>query len=104
MALLPFEYTDKPVIPLEGSGYERQRTFQEGTRLNLGTRSLNEANYRAKLNKTYYRLFAFWDKTEKLDTVVPTHRLIKKTDKIPKSEIERAEKTKKYINHKTKRK
>lgn len=56
--------------------------------------------FRTKFNKTYYRLFAFWDKTDKTDTVViSTHGLIKKTDKIPKSEIERAEKLReKYFN------
>jgi phage-related protein len=50
-------------------------------------------------------LFAFWDKMDKNDTVViSTHGLIKKTDKIPKSEIERAEKLReKYFNHKNKR-
>ena len=56
--------------------------------------------FRTKFNKTYYRLFSFWDKTDKIDTVViSTHGLVKKTDKIPKSEIERAEKLrKKYFN------
>jgi len=49
--------------------------------------------FRTKYNKSYYRLFAFWDKTDKSDTIViSTHGLIKKTDKIPKSEIEHAEK------------
>ena len=44
--------------------------------------------FRTKYNKTHYRLFAFWDKTDKEVTVViSTHGLIKKTDKIPKSEI-----------------
>jgi len=48
--------------------------------------------FRTKYNKIYYRLFAFWDKTDKKNTVViSTHGLIKKTDKIPKEEIERAE-------------
>lgn len=61
--------------------------------------------FRTKFNKTYYRLFAFWDKTDKSDTVViSTHGLIKKTDKIPKSEIERAEKSReKYFNDKNKK-
>jgi len=56
--------------------------------------------FRTKYNKTYYRLFAFWDKRYKNDTVViSSHGLIKKTDKIPKSEIERAEKSRmKYLN------
>lgn len=48
--------------------------------------------FRTLFNKTYYRLFAFWDKTNKEDTIViSTHGLIKKTDKILKSEIEKAD-------------
>ena len=59
--------------------------------------------FRTKFNKTYYRLFAFWDKTDKIDIVViSTHGFIKKVDKIPKSEIDRAEKLRtKYFNEKT---
>ncbi len=59
--------------------------------------------FRTKYNKTYYRLLAFWDKTDKSDTVViSTHGLIKKTDKIPKNEIERAENLRKtYFNNKS---
>ena len=62
--------------------------------------------FRTKFSKIYYRLFAFWDKTDKIDTVViSTHGLIKKTDKVPKNEIERAEKLrKKYFNEKTSKK
>ena len=62
--------------------------------------------FRTKCNKTYYRLFAFWDKTDKTDTVViSTHGLIKKTDKTPKTEIERAEKIReKYFNDKKQKK
>ena len=62
--------------------------------------------FRTKFNKTYYRLFAFWDKTDKIDTVViSTHGLIKKVDKIPKSEIDRAEKLRtKYFNEKISKK
>lgn len=53
-------------------------------------------------NKTYYRLFAFWDKTDKENTIViSTHGLIKKTDKTPKNEIEKAERLRqKYFNKK----
>lgn len=47
--------------------------------------------FRTKYNKTYYRILAFWDKTEKTETlVVATHGMIKKTDKVPKKEIEKA--------------
>lgn len=62
--------------------------------------------FRTKYNKAYYRLFAFWDKSGKNDTVViSTHGLIKKTDKIPKSEIEKSERLReKYFNEKNKKK
>jgi len=47
--------------------------------------------FRTKYNKTYYRLLSFWDKTNATETlVVATHGIIKKTDKIPKAEIEKA--------------
>ena len=48
--------------------------------------------FRTLYNKTYFRLFAFWDKTNNEDTVViSTHGLIKKTDKTPGGEFDRAE-------------
>ena len=48
--------------------------------------------FRTLFNKTHYRIFAFWDKTEKTQTVVlATHGMIKKTDKTPEKEIEKAE-------------
>ena len=48
--------------------------------------------FRTLYNKTYYRLFAFWDKFDKAETIViSTHGIIKKTDKTPKNEIEKAE-------------
>lgn len=47
--------------------------------------------FRSKYKKTYYRLLSFWDKTEKSNTlVVATHGIIKKTEKTPKAEIEKA--------------
>ena len=48
--------------------------------------------FRTLNNKSYCRLFAFWDKSEKDETIViSTHGIIKKTGKTPKSEIEKAE-------------
>jgi phage-related protein len=48
--------------------------------------------FRKLFNKTHYRLFAFWDKTGKDETVViTTHGIVKKTDKTPPGEIEKAE-------------
>jgi len=48
--------------------------------------------FRTLYVKTHYRLFAFWDKTGNYETVViSTHGIIKKTDKTPSAEIEKAE-------------
>ena len=48
--------------------------------------------FRTLYNKTHYRLFAFWDKIDKIDTIViSTHGLIKKTDKTPTGDIIKAE-------------
>ena len=48
--------------------------------------------FRTLYNKKHFRLFAFWDKTDKTETLVlATHGIIKKTGKISKKEIEKAE-------------
>ena len=48
--------------------------------------------FRTLFNKTHYRIFAFWDKENKQETLVlTTHGIIKKTDKTPEKEIEKAE-------------
>ena len=58
--------------------------------------------FRTKYNRKLYRLLAFWDKTGKEETLVlATHGFVKKTQKVPKSEIERAESIRKeYFNEK----
>ncbi|MBK7220028.1 MAG: type II toxin-antitoxin system RelE/ParE family toxin [Saprospiraceae bacterium] len=45
--------------------------------------------FRTLYNKIAYRLFAFWDETEK-SMIVATHGIVKKTDKTPKKESEKA--------------
>ena len=56
--------------------------------------------FRTLFKQTQYRLFAFWDKTDKDDTlVISTHGIEKKTQKTPKREIEKAENLRKqYFN------
>ncbi len=62
--------------------------------------------FRTLYNKTYYRLFSFWDKEDKQKTLVlATHGIIKKTGKTPEKEMEKAEKIRlKYFELKNKRK
>ena len=61
---------------------------------------------RTLFNKTHYRIFAFWDKEDKEHTLVlTTHGIIKKTDKTPEKEIEKAEQIRlKYFEFKNKSK
>lgn len=48
--------------------------------------------FRTFYKRTKYRLFAFWDKTNKNKTlVISTHGIEKKTSKTPKKEIIKAE-------------
>lgn len=46
--------------------------------------------FRTLYNGTAYRLFAFWD-TEQETLVIATHGIIKKTQKTPAKEIDKAE-------------
>lgn len=62
--------------------------------------------FRTLFNKTHYRIFAFWDKENNQQTLVlTTHGIIKKTDKTPEKEIEKAEQIRlKYFELKNKNK
>ncbi len=58
--------------------------------------------FRIKFARQHIRLLAFWDKNEDKKTlVIVTHGFIKKTDKVPDNEIDRAIKLRnKYFNRK----
>ena len=58
--------------------------------------------FRTFYNKTQYRLFAFWDKTDNSNVlVIATHGITKKTKKTPKKEIVKALKImRKYFEEK----
>lgn len=45
--------------------------------------------FKTLYNKIAYRLFAFWDETEN-SLIIATHGIIKKTNKTPKREINKA--------------
>ena len=62
--------------------------------------------FRTLFNKTYYRIFAFWDKENSKETLVlATHGIIKKSDKTTEKEIEKAEQIRlKYYEQKNKQK
>ena len=58
--------------------------------------------FRTRFKNKQFRLFAFWDKDSDRQTlVISTHGFIKKTQKTPKKEIERAEQLRKdYFENK----
>lgn len=52
--------------------------------------------FRTKYNGKQYRVFAFWDSEESLETlVISTHGIVKKTGKVPKEALEKAEQVRK---------
>ena len=55
---------------------------------------------RARLGSNIYRIFAFWDRAK----IILTHGLIKKTQKTPMNEIERAEASRRDYFERTGRK
>lgn len=61
--------------------------------------------FRTKFSGLQIRLLAFWDKTDNKETlVIATHGFIKKVDKVPSKEIERAVRLKdNYFNNKLKK-
>lgn len=60
--------------------------------------------FRILYNNKSYRLFSFWDKGDKREVlVIATHGIVKKTQKTPIKEIEKAEAIRKqYFNEKSK--
>lgn len=47
--------------------------------------------FRTRYRRLQYRLLSFWDKQDKTETlVVATHGFVKKTDKIPLNQIDKA--------------
>lgn len=61
--------------------------------------------FRTKYAGLQIRLLAFWDKTDNKATLVfATHGFVKKVDKVPSNEIERAVRIRdKYFNNKLKK-
>lgn len=61
--------------------------------------------FRTKFAGLQIRLLAFWDKTDNKETfVIATHGFIKKVDKVPANEIDRAVRLReKYFNNKQKK-
>ena len=89
----------------------RKKIFQN---LNRAKQSLDPAlfkkltneiwEFRTRYNGIQYRLLAFWDKEDEVETIVfATHGFKKKTDKVAKKEIQKADKIRiEYFKNKNK--
>ena len=91
---LPFpkKYKRKNILKVEGGEIDKE-LFKK-----LGNSEIGE--FRTLFNGVCYRLFAFWD-TETETLVVAIHGIVKKTQKTPQKEIEKAEAIRKeYFSNK----
>jgi len=61
--------------------------------------------FRTKYSTKQYRIFAFWDKTDNNNTlVIATHGVVKKSNKVSKSETEKTKQIRKeYFEYKDKK-
>jgi phage-related protein len=68
----------------------------------LDSKTIKKIFYNIDLAELQIRLLAFWDKTDKKETlVIATHGFIKKVDKVPAHDITRAVRLRdKYFNNK----
>lgn len=106
-AILQLVMNDKPNFSIEylDEAVEFLRSVDVAARTNdpKKFKKLENSNiweFRAEVNKLQYRLFAFWDTTRNA-IVIATHGIIKKTQKTPKKEIDKAERIRtQYLSEK----
>ena len=81
-------------------GYIKKKSIAWGLNPRLLKKYIWE--FRTRYNGLQIRLLAFWDKTDGVETLVlATHGFIKKVDKVPSNEIDRAVKIRaKYFESK----
>ena len=104
------------ILSEEADSFVRQQPFKAQQKIAYNIRKLQSGlmekeifkklenseiwEFRTLYNGIAYRLFAFWD-TETEALVVATHGIVKKTQKTPQKEIEKAERIRQeYFNNK----
>ena len=92
------EFLDNVEIPVRKKFFTsirktKERIFGDWFQKMKSTHEIFE--FRVDNNGKFYRLFAFWDtRGSKQTLIVCTHGLIKKSNKTPKSDIEKAKEIK----------
>lgn len=100
-----FEFVQKQDLKVRNKIFQNIRRAEQNSDPKFFKKLNNEIwEFRTLYSGIQYRLLAFWDKEDKTETLVfATHGIIKKTSKVDKKEIEKAEKIRMgYIKNKKK--
>jgi len=88
-----FEFIEKQDLRVRKKIFQNIRRAEQYTDPKFFKKLTNEIwEFRTLYSGIQYRLLAFWDKEDRTETLVfATHGIIKKTSKVDKKEIEKAE-------------
>lgn len=89
-----FEFVQKQDLKVRKKIFQNIRRVEQHSDPKFFKKLTNEIReFRTLYSGIQYRLLAFWDKEDKSETLVfATHGIVKKTSKIDKKEIDKAEK------------
>ncbi len=100
-----FEFIQKQDLKVRNKIFQNIRRAEQSSDLKFFKKLNSEIwEFRVLYSGIQYRLLAFWDKEDKKKTLVfATHGIIKKTSKVDKKEIEKADKIRmNYLKNKNK--
>ena len=89
-----FEFVQKQDLKVRKKIFQNIRRAEQHSDPKFFKKLTNEIwEFRTLYSGIQYRLLAFWDKEDKQETLVfATHGIIKKTSKVDKKEIDKADK------------
>jgi len=100
-----FDFVQKQIQKKRNKIFQNIRRDEQQTDPKFFKKLTNEIwEFRTLYSGIQYRLLAFWDKEGKKDTLVlATHGIVKKTSKVDRKEIEKANKIRQDYFNKMKR-
>lgn len=100
-----FEFVQKQDLKVRKKIFQNIRRAEQHSDPKFFKKLTNEIwEFRTLYSGIQYRLIAFWDKEDKSETLVfATHGIVKKTSKVDKKEIDKADKIRaNYLKNKKK--
>lgn len=93
-----FEFVQKQDLKVRKKIFQNIRRAEQHSDPKFFKKLINEIwGFRTLYSGIQYRLLAFWDKEDKTETLVfATHGIVKKTSKVDKKEIDKADKIRVY--------